>query len=106
MVIARPGLAAAAEAQDFDWLCEQVAELLDAAAQLISWLVIWMMRRCGLRLMPFVVDDLCHAPRVQVRADLLALRRDRPCASMGPVRGVAHGAVALAALQPLVEGRV
>jgi ribonuclease P protein component len=32
VVIARPGLAAAAEAQDFDWLSEQVAELLRAAA--------------------------------------------------------------------------
>ena len=28
VVIARPGLAAALEAQDFDWLCDQVTELL------------------------------------------------------------------------------
>jgi ribonuclease P protein component len=28
VLIARPGLAAATEAQGFDWLCEQVAELL------------------------------------------------------------------------------
>jgi ribonuclease P protein component len=31
VVIARPGLASAAEAQDFQWLCDQVAELLTAA---------------------------------------------------------------------------
>ncbi len=31
VVIARPGLAAAAEAQDFDWLCAQVGDVLQAA---------------------------------------------------------------------------
>jgi ribonuclease P protein component len=31
VLIARPGLAAAADAQGFDWLAEQVAELLRAA---------------------------------------------------------------------------
>jgi ribonuclease P protein component len=31
VVIARPGLAAAIEAQGFDWLCGQVAEVLAAA---------------------------------------------------------------------------
>ncbi len=30
VVIARPGLAAALEAQDFDWLCDQVTELFQA----------------------------------------------------------------------------
>ncbi|MGN6379521.1 MAG: ribonuclease P protein component [Gaiellales bacterium] len=33
VVIARPGLAAAAEAQGFDWLCDQVAGLLREAAE-------------------------------------------------------------------------
>jgi ribonuclease P protein component len=33
VLIARPGLAAAAEAQGFDWLAGQVAELLRAAAE-------------------------------------------------------------------------
>ena len=33
VLIARPGLAAAAETQGFDWLAEQVAELLRAATE-------------------------------------------------------------------------
>lgn len=33
VLIARPGLAPAAEAQGFDWLCAQVEELLRAAAE-------------------------------------------------------------------------
>ena len=33
VLIARPGLAAAADAQGFDWLCGQVEELLRAAAE-------------------------------------------------------------------------
>jgi ribonuclease P protein component len=33
VLIARPGLAAAADAQGFDWLTEQVAEVLRAAAE-------------------------------------------------------------------------
>jgi ribonuclease P protein component len=32
VVIARPGLAAAADAQDFAWLCSQIGDVLDAAA--------------------------------------------------------------------------
>ena len=33
VVIARAGLASAAEVQDFQWLCDQVAELLTKAAE-------------------------------------------------------------------------
>ena len=31
VLIARPGIAATVEAQGFDWLCEQVADLLRSA---------------------------------------------------------------------------
>ena len=31
VLIARPGIAAAVDAQEFDWLCDQVAELLRSA---------------------------------------------------------------------------
>src|SRR6185437_16397478 len=51
------------------------------------------------------LDDVDHAARVQVRADLLALRRagdPRPRAGEGP----RPGRLARAALQPVVAGRL
>ena len=57
VLVARPGLAAAAEAQGFDWLCDQVAELLTAAAAEAA-----MMRDCGDRAAALPADAADAVP--------------------------------------------
>ena len=108
VLIARPGLAAAADTQGFDWLAEQVAELLRAAdreGRAVSTIMIWLLRGAARAADPVPVDGVADSAHVPVRADLLALCR----AGDPPPRGRARdgaGAAAAGPLQSLVARRL